>query len=104
RNRVIRVEDLQLRQAEGLARGRLIYRLVEPKVVRGDLSLSNWRLEMPRSEAALMLFGSIGLTVDFEEVALSGPIDLAADLILRQQKFGAIKLAGEFQQRSVKLP
>src|SRR5690606_2296208 len=37
-------------------------------------------------------------------VALSGPIDLAADLILRQQKFGAIKLAGEFQQRSVKLP
>jgi hypothetical protein len=104
RDRVIRVEDLELQQQDGNARGGLVYRLAEPEVLRAEMTWSKWRLELPQSPASLTLYGKSGLLVNFEKGSVSGPIDLAADLMLRGQTLGEMSIAGEFRERGVNLP
>src|SRR5690606_3809609 len=104
RNRVFEISELVLQQQDGQMSGGFSMNVDRPEVLRGQAQFSKWRIDLPGAGAGLQLYGSSELVVDLQRRTWVGSVDLAADVIVMDQKVGEASIGGRFDGRGLQLP
>jgi len=97
------INDIVLRQKDGVAKASLTYNLGDTDHLGLELATQDWPLELPRSEGSLKISGNTRLDIDLKRQAATGPVDLSASAVLYERPFGTISIDSDLQGKQLRL-